>query len=260
MKQNDLKKRMADSKTVFGLFINSGSTIACEIAGLSGFDFVMIDSEHGPTDPIRNRDLITAAEYRDVAPIVRVPNGDYDTILRTLDVGAHGIMVPQVNTQEQAQAVAEAALYTPKGNRGVATTRAGDYGFFQPMSEYFRQANERNLVIVQCENVKAVPNLDEICKIPGIDVVFVGPYDLSASMKTPGKVDYESIRPIADLVLEKTSANGKIAGIFTKDPTEARMYEEMGFRFIIVSTDISCLVSGCRQAADRIYEGGKNEI
>ena len=140
---------MANGEAVFGLFINSGSTIACEVAGLGGFDFVMIDSEHGPTDPLKNRDLIAAAEYRDTAPLVRVPNGSYDTILRTLDVGAHGVMVPQINTPEQAQKVAEAALYTPRGSRGVATTRAGDYGFFQPMSEYFSQANERNLVIVQ---------------------------------------------------------------------------------------------------------------
>lgn len=259
MKQNNLKKRMANGEAVFGLFINSGSTIACEIAGLCGFDFVMIDSEHGPTDPLRNRDLITAAEYRDTVPLIRVPNGAYDTILRTLDVGAHGVMVPQVNTPGQAQAAAEAALYTPRGSRGVATTRAGDYGFFQPMSEYFCQANERNLVIVQCENVKAVPNLDEICRVPGIDVVFVGPYDLSASMNAPGKVDYGSIRPVADLVLKKTAENGKFAGIFTKDPEEAGMYQDMGFRFIIVSTDISCLVSGCRQLGDRIYKAGRGK-
>lgn len=259
MKQNDLKKRMAAGETVFGIFINSGSTIACEIAGLCGFDFVMIDSEHGPTDPLDNRDLIAAAEYRDTVPIVRVTNGSYDMILRTLDVGAHGVMVPQVNTSEQAEAAAEAALYTPEGSRGVATTRAGDYGFFQPMSEYFRQANERNLVIVQCENKKAVPNLEQICAVPGVDVVFVGPYDLSASMGTPGKVDYESIRKTADLVLEKTAANGKFAGIFTKNAEEARQYAAMGFRFIIVSTDISCLVSGCRKVAGEVYKGGNTE-
>lgn len=257
MKQNDLKKRMAAGEAVFGIFINSGSTIACEAAGLSGFDFVMIDSEHGPTATLDNRDLIAAAEYRDTVPIVRVSNGSYDMILRTLDVGAHGVMVPQVNSREQAEAVVEAALYTPKGSRGVATTRAGDYGFFQPLSEYFRQANERNLVIVQCENVKAVPHLEQICAVPGIDVVFVGPYDLSASMGTPGKVDYESIRQVADLVLEKTAENGKYAGIFTKNAQEAKMYADMGFRFIIVSTDISCLVSGCRGIAETIGKGGR---
>lgn len=251
---------MAAGETIFGMFINSGSTIACEIAGLSGFDFVMIDSEHGPTNPLDNRDLIAAAEYRDTVPIVRVPNGSYDMILRTLDVGAHGVMVPQVNTQKQAEAAAEAALYTPEGSRGVATTRAGDYGFCQPMSEYFRQANERNLVIVQCENIKAVPHLEQICAVDGVDVVFVGPYDLSASMGIPGKVDYESIRQVADIVLEKTAENGKYAGIFTKNAREARMYADMGFRFIIVSTDISCLVSGCRGVADAVYKGGTAEI
>jgi 4-hydroxy-2-oxoheptanedioate aldolase len=254
MKQNNLKKRMAAGECVFGIFINSGSTIACEVAGLSGFDFVMIDSEHAPTDTLDNRDLIAAAEYRDTVPLVRVPNGSYDMILRTLDVGAHGVMIPQVNTPQKAKEVVEAALYTPLGNRGVATTRSGDYGFFQPLSEYFRQANERNLVIVQCENVKAIPNLEEICAVDGVDVVFVGPYDLSASMGQPGKVDYESIREVADNVLEKTARYGKYAGIFTKSVQEAKMYAQLGFRFIIVGTDISCMVSGCRGIADALYK------
>ena len=146
MRMTELKKRMADGETVYGIFINSGSTIAVEAAGLAGFDFVMIDSEHGPTMPQANRDLICAAECRDTVPLVRIPNGSYDMVLRTLDVGAHGIMVPQVNTADLAQAIADAARYSPEGNRGVATTRASDYGFCQPMSEYFRKANERNLV------------------------------------------------------------------------------------------------------------------
>ena len=103
MKMNDLKERMKNNGTVYGLFINSGSTIAVEIAGLAGFDFVLIDSEHGPTAVLDNRDLIAAAEYRDTVPIVRVSNGSDDLILRTLDVGAHGVMVPQVNTVEKAE-------------------------------------------------------------------------------------------------------------------------------------------------------------
>lgn len=171
---------------------------------------------------------------------------NYDMVLRTLDIGAHGIMVPQVNCPEQARAIADAALYSPEGNRGVATTRAADYGFMQPMSEYFRMANERNLVIVQCENIKAVPHLDEICSVPGVDMVFVGPYDLSSSMGQIGKVDYASIKEVVDRVLASTKAHGKLAGIFTKSPEEAKFYRELGFQFIIVGTDIGCMTSGMR--------------
>lgn len=255
MKQNDLKKRMAAGNCVYGLFVNSGSTVACEVAGLSGFDFIVIDSEHGPTDPLDNRELILAAEYRDVVPLIRVSNSSSDLILRTLDVGAHGVMIPQVNTREKAEMAASAARYAPLGKRGVATTRAADYGFLQPMSQYFQLANERNLVIVQCENIAALPNLDEICSVDGVDVVFVGPYDLSASMGAPGKADYESIRNTVELVLETTARHNKFAGIFTKDPEEAFQYAQMGFQFIVVSTDISCMAKGCRTLAEALKGG-----
>ena len=254
MKLNDLKQRMAAGETVYGIFINSGSTIAAEIAGLAGFDFVMIDSEHGPTAPLSNRDLICAAEYRDTVPFVRISNGDYDTVLRTLDIGAHGIMVPQVNTAEKAAAIANAARYSPLGNRGVATVRSSDYGFVQPIGDYFRLANERTTVVVQCENIAALPELDAICAVPGVDVVFVGPYDLSSSMGQIGKVDYASIRETADLVLELTARHGKIAGIFTKDVNEARAYSRMGFRFILVGTDIGCLSGGMKSIAKALRE------
>lgn len=243
---NKLKGEMLNGKTAYGVFINSGSTIPVEIAGLAGFDFVMIDSEHGPTAVLDNRDLITAAEYRNIIPIVRVSNSSSDLILRTLDVGAHGIMVPQVNSLEKAKSIVEAARYCPEGNRGVATTRAADYGFISPMSEYFKWANERNLIIVQCENILALPHLDEICSLEGIDIIFLGPYDLSSSMKQLGKVDYDSIKEIVEQVLEKTKKNGKIAGIFTKNVQEAIFYSRLGFRFIIVSTDISCIATAYR--------------
>lgn len=244
-----LKKKMAEQQVVYGIFINSGSSIACEAAGLSGFDFALIDSEHGPTDVIENRELITACEIRGTAPIVRVKNGGYDTILKMLDVGAHGVMVPQVNDPDYAKQIVNAALYSPEGNRGIATTRSSDYGFYSPMSEFYQAANERNLVIVQCENIKALPYLDEICSVQGIDVVFIGPYDLSSSMGKLGHVAPGEIREIIDRVLACCKEHGKYAGIFTKDVNEAKQYANMGFRFIIVGTDISCMANGMKNIA-----------
>ena len=243
---------MKAGETVYGPFINSGSTIACEVAGLCGFDFLMIDSEHGPTDVLLNRDLITAAEYRGCPPLVRVSNASYDLILRTLDVGAHGIMVPQVNTKEKAEAIAYAAHYYPEGLRGVASTRSSDYGFCSPFPRYFELANKRNLTIAQCENLAGVPYLDDICSVEGIDMIFVGPYDLSSSMGQPGQVGYDAIKEVVEKVLEATKKHGKLAGIFTKDAAEAKMYSEMGFRFIIVGTDIGCMVSGMKNIANTL--------
>lgn len=243
---DSLKEKLNRNESVYGTFINSGSTIACEIAGLAGYDYVMIDSEHGPTDAVDNRELILAAEYRGCVPLVRVSNASSDLILRTLDVGAHGVMVPQVNDAERAKAVASAVHYFPQGTRGVANARAADYGFVTPLPHYFELANQRNLAIVQCENIQCLPHLEEICAVEGVDVIFIGPYDLSTTMGAPGKVGYDSIREIADRVIEVTKQYGKVAGIFVKNAEEAKFYEEKGFRFLLIGTDIGSYAAVCR--------------
>lgn len=247
MFMTQLKEKMRAGEVVYGTFINSGTTIACEVAGLCGFDFVMIDSEHGPTAPLDNRELIMAAEYRGAAPLVRVSNGSSDLILRTLDVGAHGVMVPQVNTRELAEQAAGAARYFPEGYRGVASARASDYGFTSPLPHYFEKANKRNLCIVQCENIKCLPHLDEITAVPGVDVVFIGPYDLSTTMGVPGQVAYEKIKEVVDRVLESTKKHGKFAGIYVANAEAAAFYTRLGFQFIIAGTDIGCMAGSYRK-------------
>jgi len=253
MKQNNLKARMQRGETVYGMFLNSGSSIAAEIMGLSGFDFILIDSEHGPTGVLENRELIMAAEYRNTVPIVRIPNGSSDTILRMLDVGAHGILVPRVNTKEEAEKVAKACRYFPRGTRGVAGARASDYGF-TPLSYYFPLANERTLVGVQCEDIACLPNLEDIAATDGIDMIFVGPYDLSSSMGTLGQVSYQNIKDVVDRVIDVTRRRGKLSGIFTKDAAEAKQYAKMGINFITVGTDIQNFAGACRGVMSELKE------
>ena len=118
MRDSDLRARMERGETVYGVFLNSGSPVLAEVIGLAGFDFVLIDSEHGPTGPVENQAIIQAAEYRGTVPLVRVPNSASDTILKMLDVGAHGILVPRVNTPQEAARAAQAARYYPEGTRG----------------------------------------------------------------------------------------------------------------------------------------------
>jgi len=251
VRDSDLLARMERGETVYGMFLNSGSPVLAEVIGLAGFDFVLIDSEHGPTGPVENQAIIQAAEYRGTVPLVRVPNSARDTILKMLDVGAHGILAPRINTAGEAANVAQSARYYPQGNRGVASTRAADYGF-TPLAEYFGRANRRNLVAVQCEDVACLPHLDEIAATPGVDVLFVGPYDLSSTMGAPGKVAYACIKDTVDAVLAAARRHGKQAGIFTKDPQEARFYADLGFRLIIVSTDIQRFAASCRDLAGQL--------
>ena len=256
MRQNDLRERMERGETVYGMFLNSGSSVLTEVIGLAGFDFVLIDSEHGPTGVLDNRELVQAAEYRGTVPIVRVPNSSSDTILKMLDIGAHGILVPRVNTAEEASRVARAARYYPQGSRGVASTRASDYGF-TPLTDYFALANRRNLVAVQCADVACLPNLDAIAATEGIDLLFVGPYDLSSSMGAPGQVGYESIRDTVNAVLDAARRHGKLAGIFTKDPGEAAFYAELGMHLVIVGTDIQSFAGVCRNLVDTLKSDRK---
>lgn len=253
MKQNDLKERMTRGETVYGIFLNAGSSVLAEVAGLAGFDFVLIDSEHGPTGVMENREIVQAAEYRNTIPLVRVPNGNSDTILKMLDIGAHGILVPHINTAEEARQVARAARYYPEGNRGVASTRAADYGFTS-LTEYFGLANRRNLVAVQCEDIACLPQVDAIAAVEGVDMLFVGPYDLSSTMGTPGKVDYESIKEMVDSVLAAVKRHGKLAGIFTKNADEAKFYAELGFQLVIVGTDIQSFAGVCRSLVSQLKE------
>lgn len=251
MVEHDLRGRMAGGETIYGMFLNSGCVALAEIAALAGMEVVLIDSEHGPTGPVENQLLIQAVEQRGGVPLVRVPNSGRDTILKMLDVGAHGILVPRVNTAEEARRVAQAARYYPQGDRGVASTRASDYGF-TPLQEYFQRANRRNLVAVQCEDIACLPELDAIAATEGIDMIFVGPYDLSASMGAPGQVAYPFIRETVDAVLDTVRRHGKLAGIFTKDPEEARAYARRGMDLVIVGTDIQTFAGACRCLTDAL--------
>lgn len=251
MIQSNLKERMQNGETVYGLFINSVSSIAVEVAGLSGYDFVLIDSEHGPSDVLDNRELIMAAEYRGTVPFVRIPNKLQSSVLKTLDVGAHGILVPQVNSKKEAEDIANSARYCPEGMRGVASARSSDYGF---VKDYFKKANDRTMVAVQCENIIGVPYLDEIAAIPGIDIIFIGPFDLSQSMNAIGQVSYESIKEVVHAVLSAVHNHNKQAGIFVRNAQEAKFYSDLGFHFIIVGTDISMFANACRSAQAELHQ------
>ena len=137
----------------------------------------------------------------------------------------------------------------------MANARAADYGFESPLTHYFELANKRNLTIVQCENIAALPHLDEICREEGIDVIFVGPYDLSTTMGQPGKVGYEYIHEVTDAVIEACRKNGKAAGIFVKDAAEAHFYRDKGYQFIIVGIDVGMYAAACRNTVAKLREG-----
>lgn len=245
MFKNRLKERLSQGGTVLGTFVSVNSPDLVEVIGLSGFDFVVLDTEHGPFTVETTTNLIRAAELHGMTPLTRVTERSETTILRALDVGTHGIQVPQINDGEAARQIVQAAKYFPLGNRGIALPRASDYGILNPM-EYFKQANEETLIIVHCENKTSLDNLEDIAKIPEIDVIFLGPFDMSQSLGIPGQVNHPLIQEAAERVLTITEQYGKAAGIFAIDGEQARKRAEQGFRYITLGIDVTLFAKACQ--------------
>ena len=243
---NQLKRKLAEGRVVLGTFITLNCPDLVEIAGLAGFDYCIIDTEHGPGNPESIQHMIRAAELRGMAAIVRVTDTAPTTILRTLDVGAAGIQVPQVNSPETAENVVRSAKYFPKGDRGACLTRSSRYGFVPGVAEYFDEANRETLVIVHCENRQGLECLDGIAAVDGVDVIFVGPYDLSQSFGIPGQIYHPVMVDAVARALAAAKRAGKPAGIFVGSVEEAKARIEQGFSYIAYSTDSLVYAEVCR--------------
>jgi 4-hydroxy-2-oxoheptanedioate aldolase len=184
-----------------------------EMVGKLGFDWVMIDCEHGSLSLESVELMVMAAEASGLVPIVRPQTSHPDAILQVLDRGALGVQVPHVNTAHDAQRAVESVKYYPMGQRGLAvSTRSSDYGFGLSMADYVRQANEETLVCVQLEEVEALRNLDAILQVQGVDVFFVGPSDLSQSMGYPGQANAPAVRSAISRAFAAIKAAGRVPG------------------------------------------------
>lgn len=247
---NKLKNKLKAGEAAIGTFIVSNAPDFVEIAGLAGFDFVIIDNEHGPMRAESSQHMIRAAEVRGITPIVRIPDRLESTILHTLDIGAHGIQVPQVNDYQAAKEIIERSKYEPIGKRGLAFPKSADYGL-SCVSNFTEHSNEQTLIITHCENKTCLENLEDICKIPEIDVIFFGPYDMSQSLGVTGQVTHELVENAAKKVLEITKKYNKAAGIFAGNGEVAKKRAAEGFKFIAIGMDITLYSSKCKEEVNK---------
>jgi 4-hydroxy-2-oxoheptanedioate aldolase len=232
MQTNTLKRKLAAGQTVVGSFVYIPSSKFTEIVGLIGFDFVVIDMEHGPVDTVFAEEMVRAAELSGATPIIRVTHNTPHLILRALDIGAQGVHVPEVNTADDARSAASSTKYGPVGHRGLAGVRAAEYGLKQSLAEYASAANQETIAIAHIESVQSVQNLDELLQVSGIDVYYLGPEDLSNSLGIPGQSkDARVVRLVEDSIV-KIVAAGKVAGCIAADAATARRYVELGARYI----------------------------
>jgi 2-keto-3-deoxy-L-rhamnonate aldolase RhmA len=234
-----------------GAWTSIGSPAVADIASLVGFDWVNIDTEHGAYDGDIVARQIEVVGAHDVAAMVRVGAAEPLLFKRMLDLGASGVIVPLVESAEQAQQIVSATRYPPMGERGVArSVRAAGHG--TEFERYFSEANDNRLVVTQIERPQAVARIDDIAAVDGVDVLFVGPLDLTTSLGVRGQVDQPIYRAAIGTVVAAAKNAGKAAGILLGDVSQIDQAIDDGFTFIACGTDKSMLHAGMRESCQAI--------
>jgi len=237
MLPNKTKAKLQAGEAVFGCFLRFADAGLVELLGYQGWDFLVFDGEHGPLEPHDCEHMVRAAELRDVTPIVRVATNQAPIILRFMDTGAQGAQVPTINSASEAEAVVQAVKYNPRGTRGLAGVRAAGFGQNAPLAEYIVHANNETLVIIHIETAAAVDQISEIVAVEGVDVVFIGPTDLSQSLGFPGEIGHPEVQNAIDKIVGAVADASPALGIFVGDAEAARQWRKRGARYIATSLE-----------------------
>ena len=252
VRENTLRRKLAAGGTALGPFMNCSYGAFIEAAGLAGFDYAIIDTEHGPLSIETAEDLCRAAQGAGLAPIVRVRANEPSLIQRALDIGSAGVQVPQIETSDDAEAVVRSARYAPLGRRGLSYyTRAGDYAI-HGTTGVTDALNREQLVIIHVEGVRGLENLDGILAVDGIDVVFLGPYDLSQSFGIPGQVNDPRVVEGMEEATRRIRAAGRWAGTFAADPATAQRWIDLGVQYISLGVDVGIFATACRDLVEKV--------
>jgi 2-keto-3-deoxy-L-rhamnonate aldolase RhmA len=239
--RNELKRRLKRGEQTYGCWTTIESPMCSEMMSTMGFDWFVFDTEHSPLDIMQTQTLMQAMRGDATTPIIRVWWNDLVAIKRALDVGAYGVLVPWVNSKEEAEMAVKATRYAPEGLRGCGPRRAA---MFDP--DYYETVNEELLVICQIETKKAVANIEDIVSVEGMDVSYIGPADLSASYGHLGNMSHPEVQEAIDKVFDATKAAGKVAGVHMGSGKTIKDRMEKGYEFITIGNDLSLLRRGTR--------------
>jgi len=252
MKKNYLKEALKNGKTVLGPFLKLTDPAVVEVMGFAGFDFVIIDQEHGPISIQNTQNMIRAAESVGITPVVRVNKNEETSILRTLDIGAQGIQIPQINNKENAINAVKSVKYSPQGDRGVCRyVRAANYSSMDKY-KYFEYANQETIIISHIEGVEGINNLEEILSVPELDVIFIGPYDLSQSLGIPGKVNDPLVIEKMKEVIKKCKKRNIAVGTFADDTETAKFWISLGVQYMSFSVDVGILFEANKRIVNEL--------
>ena len=249
MTKESFRTRLKSGEMLYGTLLSLSSLEAAEILAASGFDWLFVDKEHSVLDPAQVQNVLQAVAGR-ADCILRIPLNDEIWIKKALDTGATGIMVPQVNTAEEARRAVRLSKYAPLGTRSVGVSRAHGYG--ATLADYLQRANDETVIVVQAEHIQAVENIESILDVEGIDAVLVGPYDLSASMGLMGQVDSPEVQEAIAQVRRACRARGMPLGIFAVSGRRAHDYAADGFTLLAGSSDTLMLVQAAHNTLNEL--------
>lgn len=238
---NLLKNSLKANRLTIGSWITIGHTSIAEILARAGFDWLVVDLEHTTISIEQAGELIRVIDLCGAAPLVRLTSNNPNQIKRVMDAGAHGIVVPMVNSAEEAIRAVAATRYAPQGNRGVGLARAQGYG--SEFNEYLQWQAEGPVVIVQIEHRDALEQLEAILAVPGVDGFIIGPYDLSCSMEMPGEFEHPEFKAAMGRILSTGLRLGCPAGLHIVEPDQPRLRQTIkeGYSFIAYSVDMRML-------------------
>lgn len=254
----NIKKRLKAGETLAGCWLNLGSAVTAEIVGLSGYDWVLIDLEHGAGDQTDILNQLQALEHTPAAALVRVESYQKERIHRVLDLGANGVMVPRIKTMEEAKTAIAGIHYPPTGVRGVAKMVRAT-GFGKNFDAYKQGTMDNLLGVIQIETVEALGELDEIASLPGVDVLFIGPADLTMALGIDGDLSHPLFKEAVTKIVKAAKNAGKAVGILLFDANDFQKYNELGIQLIACGADATFVANGSRAMASKLNSAKINK-
>ena len=254
--KNAIKSAMLSGRRVLGTFNELGSEIAMECLGYSGLDFAIIDAEHGPFDAETALNFVRAAKYSGITPLVRVKDGNRNSILKMLDVGTMGLIIPNVRSLDEVKDIVKFGKYFPLGERGVAPTPGSNYWTSDYASHglerYFEVSNSETLLIPQCETKGCLDAIEQIAAVDGVDGIFLGPYDLSTALGKPGQFSDPEMTGAVRRILKACKDAKKFAFIYAGNEAAAEEDFKMGFDAVALNMDSIILINAYKDIVARL--------
>jgi 4-hydroxy-2-oxoheptanedioate aldolase len=246
------KQRLKNGEVVVGAFYKTNNQNMVEMMAYADYDFIIVDNEHSNFDHVDIENIVRSADGVKMDTIIRLPSGSEENILHSLDSGASGIQVPSLRNVGDVQKIVPFTKYYPQGHRGMnANQRSAKYGFMNS-TEYFKMANENTLIVVHVENLEMAEHVDELCQIPEVDVVFIGPGDLSQAIGKPLQVDAPEVIEVVDGIIKKTKKGGKVSGIWVSNQKDAQTYIDKGVQYLGFTSDTAILVNALKEIGKQV--------